>query len=96
MRALRAPTRTRNVRVVYAWSTHKTIAFMREKLLDAQLTIRMMDEEKRILEYISRARGMRSVSEYMRIAAMHHATHADLKLFHKYLLKNKVSFTTRR
>lgn len=68
---------------------------MREKLLDAQLTIRMMDEEKRILEFISRARGMKSVSEYMRIAAMHHATHADEKLYRKYLLRNKVVFTRR-
>ena len=95
MRALRAPTRTRDVRVVYAWSTHKTIAFMREKLLDAQHTFRLLSEEKSILEYIARARGM-SAAKYIRIAAMHHATHADLKLFHKYLLKNKVSFTTRR
>ena len=69
---------------------------MREKLLDAQLTIRMMDEEKRILVYIAEARGMKSVSEYIRIAAMHHATHADEKLYHKYLLDNKVSFTPRR
>ena len=95
MRALRAPTRTRNVRVVYAWSTHKTTAFMREKLLDAQQTVRMMDEEKEILKYIAKARGF-SVSEYIRIATMHHVTHADEKLYHKYLLDNKVSFTPRR
>lgn len=58
---------------------------MRKKFLDAQQTVRLLSEEKEILEYIARARG-KSTSEYIRIAAMHHATHADAKLCHKYIL----------